>query len=115
MRTDMNYLRTMSGDNPELMSEMIDIFTDQVDDLFLDMKKNLEQKDYETLGKVAHKAKSSVAIMGMNKLSAKLKELELLTKDNEKPETYPSYLDLFQKETKEAIIELKGFKESLCK
>lgn len=111
----MNYLRTMSGNNPELMAEMIDIFTEQVGDLFQDMKNNLESEDYETLGKVAHKAKSSVAIMGMNELSAKLKELELLTKENEKPETYPSYIELFQNETKEAIIELKGIKDSLIK
>ena len=113
MKTDMNYLKTMSGDNPELMSEMIDIFMEQIDGLFADMKTTLDKKDYMTLGKVAHKAKSSVAIMGMNELSARLKELELLTKNSEKTETYPEYLDLFKNETREAIVELREFQKTL--
>ena len=111
MKTNLSYLQTMSGGDKKLILEMIDIFIDQVKEIEQGMKENLEKKNYDSLGKLAHKAKSSVAIMGMKSLSNKLKELEMLAAKNHKIEKYPDYIKLFSAETDEAIKELREYKQ----
>ena len=113
MRTDLNYLKTMSGDDPELMTEMIEIFNNQVIELKEEMQELLNRKEFINLGKVAHKAKTSVAIMGMNDLAFSLKQLENEAKDGRNTEKYQDYIDNFGIETEEAIKELNEFKNSL--
>jgi HPt (histidine-containing phosphotransfer) domain-containing protein len=55
---------------------------------------------------LAHKAKSSVAIMGMSDLATILKTLELQAKEGKELEKYQSYIDRFRTDTAEAIKEL---------
>jgi HPt (histidine-containing phosphotransfer) domain-containing protein len=103
----------MSGGNPELIAEMIDIFSSQVNEISFEMQKLLDEKEYELLGKLAHKAKTSVAIMGMNELSQDLKKLELQAQELINIETYQSFIDNFKLETEEAVKELLYFKKNL--
>ncbi len=114
MKTDLSYLKSMSGDNQELIYEMIGIFTEQVDEISSEMQRLLNEKEYESLGKLAHKAKSSVAIMGMDLLSGKLKELELLTRNCQHPERYQDYIDLFKSDCSEAVKELTSYKKLIA-
>lgn len=113
MKTDLNYLKDMSGEDPALMAEMIDIFKDQVVELHEEMQKLYNEGDYPSLGKVAHKAKTSVAIMGMEELAAELKKLELQTKESKNVNNYQEFIDSFEQETKEAIRELTEFRNKL--
>ena len=113
MKTDLNYLRSMSEDSPELITELIDIFLSQVIEFSDDMQSFLNKKDYDALGKLAHKAKSSVSIMGMNILSAKLKELELNTKSLTDVENYQEYVNFFKTECTEARRELLAYKNKI--
>lgn len=108
MITDLSYLNNMSGGNPEIIREMIMIFNEQANEYLRDMQKYLREKDYLALGKLAHKAKSSIAIMGMNDLAADMKTLELLTKENKEVESYPAFVEKFIVQTTEAIEELNG-------
>lgn len=112
MRTDLNYLKTMSGDDPALMAEMIDIFNHQVIELHSELKKLVEKKEYFNLGKVAHKAKTSVAIMGMDELALQLKKLEKNAKESLHVESYEDCIENFRIETEEAIKELNEFKKN---
>lgn len=114
MKTDLSYLKSMGGDNQELIQEMIDIFTCQVEEFSIELQKYLDEKDYDSLGKLAHKAKSSVAIMGMGELAKKLQELEILARDCKKPEKYQSYVDLFISDCCEAVKELETYKKMIA-
>ena len=106
MVTDLTYLTNMAGGNPEIIKEMIQIFVDQVEEYINEMRKLLDDKDYLSLGKLAHKSKSSVAIMGMNDLASELKTLEILAKEGKEPEKYPSMVENFVSQCKSAIKEL---------
>lgn len=106
MKTDLSYLKEMSGGNRDLIFEMISIFRDQVKEFLQGMDEHLEKKEYELLGKLAHKAKSSISIMGLNDLAADLKKLELSAKAGTETEKYPLIIERFRKETAEAEIEL---------
>ncbi len=106
MITDLTYLKNMSGGSSDIIKEMVNIFIEQTKEYIVDMQRLLNEKDYLALGKLAHKAKSSVAIMGMNDLAADLKSLELLSKDSKDVETYPQIVEKFVTLSKQAIAEL---------
>ena len=106
MITDLNYLRTMSGGDEKFIQEMVTIFKEQVLEYSEEMPRLLDSGDYDSLSKLAHKAKSSVAVMGMESEAESLKELELLAKEGKASESYREYIDRFIANCKIAIEEL---------
>jgi HPt (histidine-containing phosphotransfer) domain-containing protein len=106
MKVDLSYLREMSGGNQSLVLEMIDIFKSQVKEFTEGLETHYENKEFEQLGRLAHKAKSSISIMGLNDLATDLKTLELLAKAGERQEKYLQIIDKFKFETLEAVTEL---------
>ena len=113
MVTDLTYLTNMAGGNPEIVKEMIQIFIDQAQEYIVEMRKFLDDKDYLSLGRLAHKSKSSVAIMGMNDLASELKTLELLAKEGKESEKYPDMVENFTLQCETAISELRETKTKL--
>lgn len=101
-----DYLDSVSGGDNEIICEIVGIFREQVVEFNNEMKALLAAKNYTALGLLAHKAKSSVAIMGMNDLSALLKTFELQAKGGIAVENYKGYIERFEKETALAVIEL---------
>ena len=112
---NVSYLEEVCGGSKEIVSEMIGIFKDQVTEFYDEMSKLLEEKNYYDLGLLAHKAKSSLAIMGMEDMAMKLKDLELKAKTGEKTDTYPGYISDFKAQTNIAITELDFYLNSLEK
>jgi HPt (histidine-containing phosphotransfer) domain-containing protein len=108
MITDLNYLKTMSGGDSVFIREMIELFREQIDEYKIQMPELLRNKDYSSLSKMAHKAKSSVAVMGMNKVAELLKELEILAHDGKEVERYDSMVGEFLSQSQLAIEELEG-------
>ena len=106
MITDLNYLKTMSGDDPKFIREMIQIFTEQIAEYSELMPALLQNKDYVNLSKMAHKAKSSVAVMGMNQVADLLKDLELLAGEGKEVERYEGLIDEFLDKSRQALVEL---------
>jgi HPt (histidine-containing phosphotransfer) domain-containing protein len=106
MKIDLTYLRNMSAGNKDLILEMIGIFKEQVVEFSDGMDKFYRDKDFEQLGRLAHKAKSSISIMGLNDLAVELKSFETLAKAGEQVEKFPAFIDNFKKETSIALDEL---------
>jgi HPt (histidine-containing phosphotransfer) domain-containing protein len=106
MKTDLSYLREMSGGNTDLVLEMINIFREQVAEFSKEMEHHLVSREYELLGKLAHKAKSSVSIMGLQDLANELKNLENLAHEGKKVESFAAIVAKFKQETSEALKEL---------
>ena len=106
MITDLDYLRTMSGGDSKFIREMVDLFRDQVEEYKLLMPELLRKKDYDSLSKMAHKAKSSVAVMGMKKVAEQLKDLEILASKEEQVEQYEFLVNEFLEQSQLALVEL---------
>lgn len=100
------YLDSVSAGDTEIISELVNMFREQVAEVGREMKILLENKDYDSLSRLAHKAKSSVLIMGMNDLGALLKTFELQAREGIEPENYESYINRFEHDTGEAVKEL---------
>jgi HPt (histidine-containing phosphotransfer) domain-containing protein len=107
IKTD--YLDMVSGGDSDLVRELINIFREQAGEMYSEMRSLLTIKNYHALGLLAHKAKSSVAIMGMEDLANMLKLFELQAKEGKNPEQYNTYISRFGSDTESAIIELDDF------
>lgn len=104
--TNLDYLKEITGGEPEIMKEFIQMFFDQFPEFRDGMKNLLAEKKYKELGELAHKAKSSVMTFGMNDLGLRLKELQLKTQKLEAIERYPIYVEEFMAVMAQAEIEL---------
>jgi HPt (histidine-containing phosphotransfer) domain-containing protein len=103
------YLETVSGGDKEILRELIDLFSNQAREISEEMKTLLSAGNYYSLGMLAHKAKSSVAIFGMNDLAVMLKTFELEGKEGINNSNYSSYIRRYEEETSEAAIELEKY------
>jgi len=101
-----DYLDSVAGNDPQIIAEIVTMFKDQVTEIFAEMKLLHSRKEFITLGLLAHKAKSSVAIMGMAELATMLKTFELSAKVEKDTELYEYYINKFGEDTKAAISEL---------
>ena len=113
MKTNLSYLESMAEGDPVLISEMIEIFSTQVMEYTGLMHEFLEREDWQELSKLAHKAKSSVAIMGMKGLTEKLRKLEKLAKEEKEVNSFPGYIEYFSVASREAVTELNKYLSTL--
>jgi HPt (histidine-containing phosphotransfer) domain-containing protein len=109
MKTDLSYLEEMTEGDQGLIKELISIFSTQVEEYSHQLEKLLDEKNWSELSKLAHKAKSSVAIMGMKDLTDKLKKLEMLAKEGKETESYPVFIEYFKTECQIAVNELQHY------
>jgi HPt (histidine-containing phosphotransfer) domain-containing protein len=105
--TDLSYLKEITGGESSIVIEMVEMFLAQVDEFKTNLNQYLNDKNWVDLGKEAHKAKSSVLIMGMEDLGKNLKHLQLLTEEEKEIETYPDYVKMFMEQCDAAVIELQ--------
>ena len=98
----------MSGGDDNFIREMITLFREQIGEYKKDMPELLRKKDYDSLSKMAHKAKSSVAVMGMKNVAEQLKDLEVLANKGEEVDRYESLVNEFLEQSELALIELEN-------
>lgn len=103
---DLTYLRSISGGNIELIMEMIDIFKQQIPEFNFNFQNALKSDDWKGIAAVAHKARSSVSIMGIARIAAVLKEMETKTKEKSGKDIIIEWVRDFEITTAEAIKEL---------
>jgi len=61
---DLSYLSEMSGDSPEFMVEMIDMFKQQTPLYIADLKQAIVDRDWSKVSSCAHKIKPTFAYIG---------------------------------------------------
>ncbi|ALO17137.1 Sensory/regulatory protein RpfC [Salinivirga cyanobacteriivorans] len=107
--TNLDYIKTAAGNDQKLINEFIAIFVKQVPDFKADFNQLYEDRNYQKLAKVAHTAKSSVGMMGMNKLAKKMKALELLAKEGKNIVEIEKLIRKFEVQAEEAKQELETY------
>ncbi len=110
---DLAVLEEMTDGSEDLLLDMIDIFIIQASAFTKEMEEAYNSGDYAKLGAIAHKAKSSVATMGITSIVGRMKEFEMLAKSGEHPEQYHEHLMVFKNTCIEAIKELQEIKSNL--
>jgi HPt (histidine-containing phosphotransfer) domain-containing protein len=104
---NIEYLESVSGGDPDITKEIVSMFSEQVIEAYEEMLKLNAAGDYFNLGQLAHKVKSSAAIMGMSDLASMLKTFELQTREKIETDRYPAYIERFRTDTRAAVAELE--------
>ena len=103
----LEILESVSEGDPEIVREIVDIFKTQSNEIYEEMKTLLSEKNYDALGLLAHKAKSSVAIMGIANLVTMLKTFEIEARKGLETDNYKSYIEMFKTEVDASLVELE--------
>jgi len=109
MIADLSYLQQMTGNEREMMNEMIELFLRQLTEMRGDFELLVSNKNWVELSRLAHKVKSSSLVMGIGEMTDNMKELELLAKEGKKTEKYPEYIARFNMLADQAEEELKAY------
>lgn len=107
-----DYLENVTGGDPGIRDEIVAIFRDQIPEFIAGMKQLNEDKKFLELGLLAHKAKGSVTIMGMEETSRMLKTFELQAKAGVNPDEYRGFIGRFETD---ALLVMKEIEDYLCK
>lgn len=104
-----DYLVNITGGDMATMEEIVGIFVSQIPEFLTEMKQLLHQEKYYELGLLAHKAKGSVTVMGMEETSKMLKDFELLAKTGDQKERYKGFIARFEEDTTAVIAEMNDY------
>jgi HPt (histidine-containing phosphotransfer) domain-containing protein len=104
----LTYLKTITEGNKEILREMIEIFLMEVPVYISNLNNYYHSGQFEALGREAHKAKSSLQIVGMTELEKEMKIIELKVQEGADLEGCINYIRHFEIQTQEAIQELKA-------
>lgn len=104
---NLDYLNEISGGNNGFIADLIDMFFKQIPEYQITLSDLYDKKDWINLGKLAHKAKSAILMVGMNELASDLKKLEENAKEGINIEEYHEIIVKFVRDSKLAIEELK--------
>ncbi|MGE4289450.1 MAG: ATP-binding protein [Salinivirgaceae bacterium] len=107
---NLDYLNSIGQGDNKFKNDLIDIFREQIPKLAEQLKKALDDKEYTELSAIAHKAKSSVAMLGIITLKSQMETLENKAREAEEPETYAQLVNDFCTISEQVLIEIKDLK-----
>ncbi len=73
---DLSKLRQLSRGDEQFVQQMVDVFIEQVAIAMQEMDVALQQKEYGTVAKIAHRIKPSIDSMGIGSLGGVAKDIE---------------------------------------
>ncbi|MGY4385101.1 HPt (histidine-containing phosphotransfer) domain-containing protein [Pedobacter sp. UYP24] len=73
---DLSYLREMSGDSPEFIIEMIDLFKSQTPLYMAELEKAIVAEEWDKVAASAHKIKPTFTYVGREDAKEHMQEME---------------------------------------
>ncbi|MFK7756387.1 MAG: Hpt domain-containing protein [Flavobacteriales bacterium] len=105
---DLSYLNQVFQGNKQMINNIISMFIKQVPEYIHEMEECVVRAELEALHPLAHKAKSSVAMLGLKNMEQIILEIEHKSRTSEDLEALPSLV-------RKASVEVKGIASKLEK
>lgn len=105
--TDLSYLKEIAGGETAIIKEFIELFLEQIPEFRSELRAHLRNRQWDELGKTAHKAKSSVMTFGLSDLGLHLKQLQVKTQKLTDVDSFPADVEEFEKIITAAERELR--------
>ena len=103
---NLDYLRSVSGNNEEFIREMVLTFTQTIPPLLVEMKQALNDSDWPKLARQAHQIKPSFTLMGLTELRSNILFIEENSKASTKLDEIPQAVLNFIHQCEAVIPEL---------
>ena len=105
---DLSYLNQVFQGNKELVDNIINLFLQQVPEYISEMVKCVERNDLLSLHPLAHKAKSSIAMLGLKNMEQNIIRIEQDSKHNRNLDALPEIVLQVQDECTIVYEQLRG-------
>lgn len=105
---DFEHLRSLTGEDNEFMIEILELIVEQSPDVLTEMHTQLDAQDFESLGATAHKYKSSINILGNQKLMGLMKDLEDTATGNQELQKLTDLVQEFEQVCNLMLTELNN-------
>ena len=110
---DPTHIDSVTGGDEKFKQELIGVFVQQMPTLIVGLEKALQDNDYKQLSAIAHKTKSSVALMGIESLRADMAELEQKAKVGDDVECYKRIVTNFIEVSTEVLAEIETLRKEV--
>lgn len=90
---NLDYLQQVFQGNDAMVRRILDSFEEQVPRYLADMQARWRQGDWQNLHPLAHKARSSISMLGMTILLEDIQAIERISRKGESPEDIGDRLD----------------------
>lgn len=87
---DLTMIHGLSGGDEGFIRQMVELFVETMPASIGELESTLDQKQWEAMGKLAHKLKSTTGSMGMESIKDEVKAVEQNCKKNENLEETPA-------------------------
>lgn len=101
---DLSYLNQVFQGNQDMINNIIQLFLEQVPQYIGEMEKCVERQDFISLHPLAHKAKSSITMLGLKSMEQQVINIE---EDSRKHRNQAGLGDLVQELRAECEIVIK--------
>ena len=109
----LDYLDLMSDGDPDMKKTMLEMLLAELPEEFAKMRSLSDQSNWEELGNVSHKMKSTLAFVGNDEMTNSNKKLELLAKNASETELISGLIEILESKLKEVMLELEEEFKSL--
>lgn len=104
---NLDYMEMMSDGDDSMKKVMLEMLLEELP-LELDKMNQLAaQSDWDELGSVSHKMKSTLSFVGNDAMTNSNKDIELICKNKEELEKIPDLLAVMTEMTPKTIVELR--------
>ena len=110
---DPTHIDSVTGGDEKFKQELISVFVQQMPSLLVGLEKALQDNDYKQLSAIAHKTKSSVALMGIESLRADMAELEQKAKTGDDVECYKRIVTKFLEASTDVLAEIETLRKEV--
>lgn len=107
-KVDFSYLEKVSGNNKDFILEIADAFIKSIPLSIQDLEKHSENENWGEVGRIAHKIKPSITLLGIHNLKDIVVKLEEEAKLNKNPWLINKLSKEISKELKETLESLKN-------
>jgi HPt (histidine-containing phosphotransfer) domain-containing protein len=104
---NLDKINEMAEGDEDFVVSVISVFLDEVPQDLHDLEKSIENRDYDSVYKLAHKIKPNVDLLGMEQTRATALEIETLGKNEANSQQIEAKFPLLKKDVLQVIAELK--------
>lgn len=104
---DLSIVIAISGGDEEFVKRMAQLFLDSIPQLITEIEKASAQKNWDGVGKLAHRLKSTIDSMGISALKTDIRSLEKYGKEKSNTELIPGLIVKLRSEIEKCMIHVK--------
>ena len=105
---DLTMVQSVSGGDEGFIKKMVALFIETVPQNVQDMKKALNEGNWDQVGKTAHKLKSTIDSMGIKSIRQEIRTVEANAKQKEALQEVPALIGTIDTVISECIAQLKA-------